>query len=165
MAGNTKVMVCAAVNTWNDCTTGVAAAKLPLPAWLAETVHVPADTKVSAVPATVQTAGVVDTKLTGKPDEAVATSAPAAVPMVLLPGEVKVMVCAAVDTVKVCVTAVAGLKLALPAWLADTVQEPAATRVSVVPLTVQTPGVVDARVTGKPELAVATRAAGVLPKV
>ncbi len=165
VAGNTKVIVCVAVNTWNDCTTGVAAAKLGLPAWLAESVQVPADTNVSVVPATVQTVGVVDTKLTGKPDEAVATSAPAGVPMVLLPGDVKMMVCAAVDTVKVCVTAVAGLKLALPAWLADTVQDPAATRVSAVPLIVQMAGVVEARVTGKPELDVATSAAGVLPKV
>ncbi len=40
---------------------------------------------------------------------------------------------------------------------------PAASRVSVVPLAAQTLGVVDANDTGKPDVAVATKAAGVVP--
>ena len=53
----------------------------------------------------------------------------------------------------------------LPAWLASTVQAPGATKVSVVPLTVQTLAVVEAKETGKPELAVAESAGGALPTV
>lgn len=44
-------------------------------------------------------------------------------------------------------------------------QVPTPTSVKVVPLTVQTAGVVDAKVTARPELAVALKAAGAKPKV
>ena len=46
-------------------------------AWI---VHVPAATSVTVDPATVQTPGVVEAKLTAKPEEAVALTAKGAVP-------------------------------------------------------------------------------------
>ena len=45
----------------------------------------------------------------------------------------------------------------LAAWLAATTQEPAATPVTVLPLTVQVDFVVELKVTAKPELAVQTQ--------
>ncbi|MBV5332710.1 hypothetical protein JZU54_03915, partial [bacterium] len=63
---------------------------------------------------------------------------------------------------KLCVTCGAGLKLALPAWLAVSVQVPAASALRVLPETRQIPIVLLARVTANPELAVALSVA-VLP--
>jgi hypothetical protein len=57
-------------------------------------------------------------------------------------------------TPKLRVTAGAGSKSALPAWLATIVHVPTPTRVRVVPLVpvaVHTPGVVELKVTGLPE--------------
>jgi hypothetical protein len=54
--------------------------------------------------------------------------------------------------------------LALPAWLAVIEQLPTATSVIVFPATVQTAGVVDAKLTGSPELAVAVSVMGVALK-
>ncbi len=45
--------------------------------------------------------------------------------------------------------------MALPAWLAWIVQVPVVTRWTVEPLTVQTPVVVELKLTARPELAVA----------
>ena len=53
----------------------------------------------------------------------------------------------------------------LPAWLAFRVQVPADTRVSVVPLTVQTPGVLDANDTVRLDVELATKAGGAVPRV
>ena len=55
--------------------------------------------------------------------------------------------------------------MAFPAWLATSVQVPAATSVKVLPLTVQTPGVLDAKLTASAEVELATSAAGVVPSV
>ena len=66
-------------------------------------------------------------------------------------------------TVKLRVTAGAGANVVSPAWLAVRLQVPAATSVSVVPLTVQIDGVVEVIVTGRPELAVAANAGGGVP--
>ena len=55
--------------------------------------------------------------------------------------------------------------MALPAWLALMVQVPGATRVSVLPLTVQMPVVVEVKLTARPELAVAASAGGAVPTV
>lgn len=129
------------------------------------TVQVPALTKVKVVPLTVQTPGVVEDKVTARPELAVATKAPGVVPRFWLPGETKLMVCAAGATMKVCATMVAAAKLVLPPWLAVTEQLPAVTRASEVPLTVQTAGVVEANETARPEDEVADRAAGVVPQV
>src|ERR1700722_8667680 len=54
--------------------------------------------------------------------------------------------------------------MGLPAWLATIVHVPAAARVVVEPATVQTLGVADAKLTERPELAVAVNA-GVVPAV
>ena len=43
-----------------------------MPACVASMVQYPTTSKVAMLPETVQTAGVVDAKLTGRPDEAVA---------------------------------------------------------------------------------------------
>ena len=166
--GVAKLMVCAESGVTPTVTVRVtvaAAATLALPAWLAARVQLPADTSVSVVPLTVQTAGVLDVKVTAKPALDVATSAGAGVPRVWLPGELKVMVCTAGATLKVCVTGVAADVVLLPAWLAVTVQLPAVSSVSVVPLSVQTAAVDDANDTVKPVLAVATRAGAATPRV
>ena len=63
------------------------------------------------------------------------------------------------------VTGVAAVKLALPAWLAVMLQVPAATSVTVLPLTVQTLAVFDVKLTARPELAVATSAGAAVPRV
>ena len=55
--------------------TSVAALKLAFPAWFAVSVHVPTVTKVGVaplVPLVVQILGLVEAKVTGEPDEAVA---------------------------------------------------------------------------------------------
>lgn len=77
-----------------------------------------------------------------------------------MPGELKVMFCASVDTVKLCNTAAAAAKFWSPAWLAATVHVPLVNNDKVVPVTLQTLGVVEAKATGRPEEAVATRVAG-----
>jgi len=139
-----------------------------LPAWLASTTHVPTATSVSAVPLTVQTLGVVDVKVTGRPELAVATSTGGAVPRVWLPGELKVTVCAAggaAETVKDRETVAAAAKVLLPGWLASMMQVPTANSVNVVPLTVQTLAMVDAKPTVRPELAVAASVGGAVPSV
>jgi hypothetical protein len=51
----------------------------------------------------------------------------------------------------------------LPAWLAVIEQVPGAMRVTVAPETVQTGTVVEAKLTGSPELAVALRLKGAEP--
>lgn len=53
--------------------------------------------------------------------------------------------------------------MALPAWLAATVQVPAVNNVSVVPLVAHTLGVVESKATLRPDVDVATKAAGVVP--
>jgi hypothetical protein len=60
------------------------------------------------------------------------------------------------STVKLCVTVGAAAYVTLsPGWLAWIVQVPAEISVAVEPETVQTEGVVDVKLTGRPELAVA----------
>jgi len=49
----------------------------------------------------------------------------------------------------------------LPAWVAWMTQVPEAMKVATVPLTVQTPAVWEAKLTVRPELAVAERLSGV----
>jgi hypothetical protein len=52
----------------------------------------------------------------------------------------------------------------LPGWFAVIEQVPTATSVTVTPKTVQTDGVFEVNVTAKPELAVAARVKGAVPK-
>ncbi len=63
-------------------------------------------------------------------------------------------------TVKLCATCEAAELVLLPARLASMVQVPAAPNAAVVPETVQTLGVVEAKETARPELAVAESASG-----
>ena len=60
-----------------------------------------------------------------------------AAPMIGAPGTVGLIV-------TFCVTCIAGLKLALPDWVAAMVQVPVETMLTVAPLMLQTLGVVDA---------------------
>ena len=110
------------------------------------------------LPFIVQTAGVFLVKLTGKPDEALALNAKGGSPSCLSVGLAKVILwslfCGLV-TAKDCATGGAGLKNSLPGWAAWIVQVPVVISVTVLPLTVQTAGVSEAKLTGKPEEAVA----------
>lgn len=118
MPGEAKVMVCAVKGAGATVTvkdTGDAAAYKPLPAWLAAIEQLPALTSVKVVPLTVHTLAVLEVSVTGRPDVAVATKAPGAVPKAWLPGEMKEMVWAPMATAKVLDTVVAAWKLALPA--------------------------------------------------
>ena len=127
--------------------------------------QLPAATSVSVLPLTVQTLDVVEVNVTGRPELALATSVGGAVPSVWLPGETKVMVCDPGATLNERTTGVAAAKTALPAWPASTVQVPAASSASVLPLTVQTLFVVEVKDTAKPEVEVADSNAGVTPRV
>jgi hypothetical protein len=60
---------------------------------------------------------------------------------------------------------VAAAYVAFPDWLAVIEQVPAASTVTVVPLTVQMLAVFEAKVTVRPELAVALTVNGVTPRV
>lgn len=81
---------------------------------------------------------------------------------------VKLLITGAVSTadvtVKLCVTGVAAAYVLLPACEAVIEQVPAAIKVAVVPLTVQTVCVVEAKLTAKPEVAVAV-SVSVVPTV
>ena len=66
------MIVCEAGLTEKVCVTLAAALKLPLPACAAVMEQVPAPVIVTLAPETVQTAGVVEEKATGRPEEAVA---------------------------------------------------------------------------------------------
>ena len=63
-------------------------------------------------------------------------------------------------TLKFLITGVAATKLTFPPWVAVIEQRPTETSVAEVPDTVQTAGVVLAKLTTKPELAVAVSATG-----
>ena len=126
-------------------------------------VQEPALTKVKLVPLTVQTPVVDVDSVTARPELEEAAKAGVAVPRAWLPGVTKVMVWLACNTVKLRDTIAAAAKVVLPAWLAVTAQLPALTSVTVVPLTVQTLGVVDAKDTARAELAVAHMAGGATP--
>ena len=67
------------------------------------------------------------------------------------------------NTWKVRVTGIAARYRALPAWLAWIEQGPAVSSVTVLPVTVQTSGVVEAKLTGRPELDVALTLNGASP--
>ena len=130
---------------------------MALPAWLAAIVQVPASRSVTVEPKTVHTVGVSELNATAKPELAVADTV-AVPPTVSVGAAPNVIVWLPGPTVMVWVTCGAALKLALPAWLAATTHEPAVTPVTVLPATVQTPVVVELKVTGNPELAVALKA-------
>lgn len=82
-----------------------------MPACVATMLHVPADTSVRVPPLTVQTPGVFEPNCTGRPELAMAESTDGVLPMVWVPGEAKLMVCAkgAGATVTVRVTGLAAM--------------------------------------------------------
>ncbi len=124
--------------------------------------QVPEATNVAVVPDTVQTAVLLEAKLTASPEVAVAFKL-SGVPTCCALIVPKVMVCAlgAAFTVKLCVTGVAAEYVVLPACEAVMLQVPGATNVTALPDTVQTPVVVEAKLTVKPEVAVAESVSGV----
>jgi hypothetical protein len=145
-----------------------AAEKLVLPDWFAVTMQLPAVKDDSTLPVTVHTDGVVLAKTTGRPELALALS-DAVTPTICGPGEAKLIVCAVSTgpelgaTVNDLVTMTAALYVALPLWFALRLQVPDATNTKVLPLTVQTTGVVEVIETGRPELEVATNAGVTVP--
>ena len=166
-----KARVCAsklgAASTLKLPVKGVAAAKLALPLWLAVMLQVPGDTSVSTSALTVHTDAVVDANCTARPELAVAESVGGAVPIVWVPGALKVMVWALAVTgavmVKLRDTDTAALKLVLPVWSAVTVQVPGLTSVTCAAATVQKVGFGVDQVSARPEDALATSATGEPP--
>jgi hypothetical protein len=75
-----------------------------LPAWEATTVQVPVASSVSVVLLTVHTVGVVELKVTGSPDDAVALSLTGDWANVFLEMVENEIVCDTPDTVKLRVT-------------------------------------------------------------
>lgn len=119
-------------------------------------------------PPAVQTDGVVVLNCTGRPLEAVAVTVTGDWARVRFGNVAKVMVCATRATVKLRLTAVAALYVALPAWSARMVHVPAATSVTELPFAppvVQTVGVVLVNETTSPLDAVAVTATGDSAKV
>lgn len=173
--GEAKVIVCAVITgpglvTLNVRLTIGAAAKIVLPDWFAVTMQLPTLKDVNTVPVTVHTVGVVLAKTTGRPELALALS-DAVTPTICGPGEAKLIVCAVGTgpelgaTVNDLVTLTAALYVALPLWSALRLQVPDASNTKVLPLTVQTTGVVEVIETGRPELEVATNAGVTVPMV
>ena len=79
-----------------------------MPGCLAVISHWPTATSVTVLPDTVQVVVVSDTKLTARPDDAVAVTVNGGVPILWLANRENVMVCASFVTGKLCVTGVAG---------------------------------------------------------
>ena len=103
--------------------------------------------------------------VTVNPEDAVATSGGGGEPFSgsLLNGP-KVIVWGS-NTVKVCVTGVAAAYVVLPVWLAVIEHVPSVNSVTVAADNVQIVGLLEAKVTANPELAVAVKANGKAPKV
>jgi hypothetical protein len=88
-----KVIVCDSCVTVKLCVTGVAATYFVFPGWLAVIEQVPAETRVTVLPETVQTGAVVDAKETVSPELAVALTVNGLVPNATLPSDPKLIVC------------------------------------------------------------------------
>jgi hypothetical protein len=169
----------AAPNTWPDSApkvivwlpavtaklslTGGAAPQLVLPPCVAWMVQVPAPTSVTVVPNTVHTAVDWELKLTASPELALALTANGAAPNTWPDSAPNVIVWLPAVTGKPWLTGVAAPQLVLPPCVAWMVHVPTATNVTVPPDTVQTDEVVEAKLTAKPELAVALTAKGAVP--
>jgi hypothetical protein len=130
--------------------------------------QVPKDSSVTVVAESVHTSGVVELKLTGRPELAVALTVIGEVPNEGLNGWLesapKVMVWLSLVTWKLWLTGVAAVQLVLPAWVAWMVQVPTETSVTVEPAAVQTAEVVEAKLTARPEEALALTGKGAVPK-
>ena len=124
--------------TWNVCVTGDAGLVVLLPGCEAVIEHVPALTRVTELPETVQIAGEFDAYETASPELALAFSVTGPAFTSVSSGSGKVMTLPLASTRKVWVTGVAGLKLALPGCEAVMEQAPRLSSVTVLPLTEQT---------------------------
>jgi hypothetical protein len=122
--------------------------------------------KLTVVPETVQTVGVPEEKDTVRPEVAVAATVYGGPPTVADgAGDVNLIDCAPLLTVKDCCSWGAGAHSLFPAWLASIVHCPAPTKLTVVPETVHTEGVPEEKATGSPEVAVAATVYGGPPTV
>src|SRR4029453_19620650 len=126
-------------------------------------VQVPARTIVTVVPETVQAVGVSLLKVTVSPEVADALTPNGGSPYTLFPSALNVIVWLALATVKERVTSAAAFQSASPPWLARMGQVPGATIVTVVPETVQTPGVSLLKETVRPDDEVALMPKGGSP--
>jgi hypothetical protein len=135
-----------------------------LPPWDAVIEQLPAETKAIVLPATVQTPVELDAKLIGRLELALAVSAGGALVNAVLAGWLKLIVLTPDVTLNVCVTGVAAVKLALPACEAVIEQVPTDTNEIALPETVQTPVELEAKLTGRLELALADSVGGALLK-
>ena len=80
---------------------------MALPGWVAVMEQVPEATRVTAIPETVQTDGVVEVKLTGRPEVAVALRLKGGVPSNILPMVPNEILCEACATAKLRMTGAA----------------------------------------------------------
>jgi len=85
----------------------MAGATAVLPGWVAVMEQVPEATRVTAIPETVQTDGVVEAKLMGRPEVAVALKLKDGVPSNILPMVPNKMLCEVCATVKLWMTGAA----------------------------------------------------------
>ncbi len=153
----------AAAATVKVRTTSGAALNASLPACDATMLHWPTACNVTVFPVTVQTAGVVLAKLTASPDDAVADKLNGGSFSRLSGSGPKSIVwdCgAAAATVKVRTTFGAALNASLPACDATMLHWPTPCNVTVFPVTVQTAGVVLAKLTASSDDAVADKLNG-----
>jgi hypothetical protein len=169
----------AAPNTWPDSApnvmawlpgvtaklwlTGVAELQFVLPPCVAWIVHVPTATSVTVAPDAVHTDAVVEAKLTANAELAVALTVNGAAPNAWPDSAPNVIAWLPGVTVKLWLTGVAELQLALPPCVAWIAHVPTATSVTVPSVTVQTDDVVEAKLTANPELALALTVNGVAP--
>src|SRR6185503_5674780 len=147
-------MVWFAFATLKLCETCGAALYVASPGWLALMVQVPAATRVTVVPETVQTEPVPELNATGRPELAVAETVKGGSPYTLAASAPKVIVWAVFAIVKLRATCGAGLYVELPTWSARIVQTPIARMDTVSPETVQTSTVPELKLTGSPALEV-----------
>jgi hypothetical protein len=138
--------------TANVRVTGSAAAYVALPVCDAVREHVPVATKVTVVPATVQTLVVLEEIVTERPLDAVAVAVTGPWFTAMSAGCANVIACVSGTAVtwKDFETGVAAAYVALPACEAVTVHVPVATSVTLVPETVQTAVVELAKPTASP---------------
>jgi hypothetical protein len=108
-----------------------------LPVWLALRLQVPKASKLKALPFTVHTLGVLDANVTSRPDEALANKVMGWRVKARLPGDTKLMLCAPKATLNDWLASAAA-KLTLPACAAPSLQVPALSRLTLLPLTVHT---------------------------
>jgi hypothetical protein len=125
--------------------------------------QVPEFRTITRVPAVLQTGVVIEVKLTGRPELALAVIWKGGSLKNWLGIELKVIVCEPLFTMKLRVTGIAAEKFVFPVWLAVIEQVPGATSVTVAPETVHTLRVGEAKLTERPEPAVALTANGAIP--